>query len=91
MAPLKGSVAQVVRAQSLYLCGRWFESIQTHQRTTMPIIAAFLYIGAGGIYFLAYKGNDTALLGGHAILIGAIGTTIIGILATPAEPILTLL
>jgi len=57
----------------------------------MPIIAAFLYIGAGGIYFLAYKGNDTALLGGHAILIGAIGTTIIGILATPAEPILTLL
>lgn len=57
----------------------------------MPIVAAFLYMGAGSVYYLAYKGNDTAVLGGHAVLIGAIGTTIISILAAPADPIFTLL
>ena len=31
---LFGSVAQLVRAQSLYLCGRWFESIHSHPLVT---------------------------------------------------------
>ena len=57
----------------------------------MPIVAAFLYIGAAGVYYLAYKGNDTAIYGGHAILVGAIGTTVISVLGAPADPILTLL
>jgi hypothetical protein len=57
----------------------------------MPIVAGLLYIGAGGVYYLAYKGNGDALYGGHAIMVGAIGTTIISILAAPSEPLLTFL
>lgn len=37
-----GSVAQLVRAPSLYLGVRWFESIQTHHGIPMYFIVGFL-------------------------------------------------
>lgn len=78
-----GSVAQPVRAPSLYLGGRWFESIQTHQELSavaeyMLFVTIFLAILA--LVFIGYgaRGSNKDMITlGVVFLIAAAGAGLI--------------
>lgn len=55
--PIYGPVAQLVRAPSLYLGGRWFESNRAYQ-SIMMYVSFLLFCVAAFFAFLGFKNGD---------------------------------
>lgn len=80
-----GPVAQLVRARSLYLRGRWFKSIQAHLKSSMFYVTIFLFILGMYFAFSGYRNDDSAKKGlALALIIAGFGTLIIMFFALSA-------
>ncbi len=77
-----GSVAQLVRAPSLYLGGPWFEPRRTHQNYSMMFVPFGILLVATGLYVVGKKHHHEMFINLAAVLaIAAIGTGIVTFLA----------